>query len=62
MKTFNITAKVYDLCSCNPKQSLLINEVIESSNSELAKDTFKINMLVDDIIVDTIFSVEEITL
>lgn len=61
MKTFNITAKAYDLCSSNPKQSILINEVIQSANEESAKDSFKLNMLVDDIVVEQILSAEEIS-
>ena len=61
MKKFNITAKAYDICSSNPKQSLLINEVIESTNKESAKDKFKLNMLVDDIVIENIYSIEEIS-
>lgn len=61
MKTFNITAKAYDLCSSNPKQSILINEVIKSTNAESAKDSFKLNMLVEDILVEQILSAEEIS-
>ena len=61
MKHFNITAKAYDLLSLDPKQSILINEVIESHNAESAKDKFKLNMLIDDIVVEKILSAEEIS-
>lgn len=61
MKQFNITAQAYDMCSSNPKQSILINEVIESTNSESAKDLFTLNMLVEDIVVAKILSAEEIS-
>jgi hypothetical protein len=61
MKKFNITAQAYDLCSSNPKQSILVNNVIESSNEQLAKDLFSRNMLIDDILVKNILSVEEIS-
>lgn len=60
MKQFNITAKAYDLCSSNPKQSILINGVVDSTNTESAKDLFKVNMLIEDIVVDKILSAEEI--
>ena len=61
MKQFNITAKAYDLCSPDPQQSILINEVIESISLESAKDKFHITMLVDDIVVEKILSAEEIS-
>lgn len=60
MKTFNITAKAYDMTSSNPKQSILINDIVKSTNIESAKDLFKLNMLIDDIVIEKIFSVEEI--
>lgn len=60
MKFFNITAQAYDMCSSNPKQSILINEVVYSTNPQSAKDLFAINMLVEDVIVSKILSVEEI--
>lgn len=58
---YNITAQAYDLCGSNPKQSILINDIIESNNPESAKDLFKLNMLVDDIVTERILSVEEIS-
>lgn len=61
MKQYNITAKAYDLCSSDPKQSILINEVVDSTNEESAKDLFKLNMLIEDIVVDKILSAEEIS-
>lgn len=60
MKIFNITAQAYDLISSNPKQSILINEMIKSTNPDSAQDLFKLNMLEDDIVVTKILSVEEI--
>jgi hypothetical protein len=61
MKTFNITAQAYDLCASNPKQSILINEVVQSNNSTSAKDLFSMNMLIEDIVIQKILSVEEIS-
>ena len=61
MKTFNITAQAYDLCASNPKQSILINEVVQSSNPDSAQDLFKLNLLVEDVVVTKILSVEEIS-
>ena len=61
MKQFNITAKAYDLCSSDPQQSILINEVRESTNPESAKDKFHLTMLADDIVVEKILSAEEIS-
>lgn len=61
MKQFNITAQAYDLCSSNPKQSILINSIINSCNKESAEDLFRLNMLIDDIIVEKILSSEEIS-
>lgn len=61
MKQYNITAKAYDLCSSDPKQSILINGVVDSTNEESAKDLFKLNMLIDDIVVEKILSAEEIS-
>lgn len=58
---YNITAQAYDLCGSNPKQSILINDIIESNNPESAKDLFKLNMLVDDIVTERILSIEEIS-
>jgi hypothetical protein len=61
MKKFNITAKAYDLCASNPKQSILINDTVDSTNSESAKDLFKQKMLIEDILVEKILSSEEIS-
>jgi len=60
MKTFNVTAQVYDLNSSNPRQSILINELIKSKNTELAKDLFKLSMFDKNITVQKILSIEEI--
>lgn len=59
MKEYNITAQVIDTCS-NPKQTLLMNEVVQSTNKDSAKDLFTLNLLVDDIVVMKILSIEEI--
>jgi len=61
MRKFNITAQAYDLCSSNPRQSILINSIVDSSNKESAEDLFKFNMLIDDIVVEKILSSEEIS-
>jgi hypothetical protein len=60
MKQFNVTAQVYDMCGKNIGQSLLMNEVIFSDNEHNAKKKFEFDLLVDDIIVQKILSVEEI--
>jgi hypothetical protein len=59
MKQFNITAQVVDMCS-NPEQSMLYNEVLQSKDADQAKKQFEFDLLVDDIIVQKILSVEEI--
>jgi hypothetical protein len=59
MKQFNITAQVFDLCQ-DPSQALLYNEVIQGESEEKAKKRFEFNLLVDDIIVQKILSIEEI--
>jgi hypothetical protein len=60
MKQFNITAQVVDMCS-NPEQSILYNEVLQSKDADQAKKQFEFDLLVDDIIVQKILSVEEIS-
>jgi hypothetical protein len=61
MKKFNITAQVMDMCGDNPGQSILYNEVIESYDRTKAEKQFSFDLLVDDIIVQKILSVEEIS-
>jgi len=60
MKQFNITAQVYDLNSESPKQSLLINEVVESTNFRSAEDIFRLDMITKNIDVQKILSIKEI--
>ncbi len=60
MKQFNITAQVFDLCGKDIDQSILMNEVVSSENETDAKKKFEFNLLVDDIVVQKILSVEEI--
>jgi len=61
MKQFNITAQVYDMCGENIAQSLLINEVISSKDANEAQEKFRFDLLIDDIVVQKILSVEEIS-
>jgi hypothetical protein len=61
MKEFNITAQVVDMCGDNPGQSILYNEVIESHDKIKAEKQFTFDLLVDDIIVQKILSIEEIS-
>jgi hypothetical protein len=61
MKQFNITAQVIDMCGDNPGQNILYNEVVTSHDIEDAQKQFKFDLLVDDIIVQKILSVEEIS-
>jgi len=44
----------------DPEQSILYNEVIQSNNIDNAKKKFEFELLIDDIIVQKILSVEEI--
>ena len=60
MKQFNITAQVLDLCGKDINQSILMNEVVVSENETDAKKKFEFDLLVDDIILQRILSVEEI--
>jgi hypothetical protein len=60
MKQFNITAQVYDLNSDSPKQSLLINEVVESINFRSAEDIFRLDMISKNIDIQKILSIKEI--
>jgi hypothetical protein len=60
MRTFNVTAQVCDMCGDNPGQSLLYNEIVHSSDKDKAEKQFTFNLLIDDIIVQKILSVEEI--
>lgn len=61
MKEFNITAQIMDMCGENPGQSILYNEVILSKDSDSAKKQFEFDLLVNDIVVQKILSVEEIS-
>jgi hypothetical protein len=60
MKQFNITAQVVDMCGTNPGQSLLYNQMILSKDEDQARKQFEFDLLVDDIIVQKILSVEKI--
>lgn len=59
MKLFNITAQVVDMCA-NPGKSILYNEVLKSKDADQAKKQFEFDLLVDDIIIQKILSVDEI--
>lgn len=58
MKKFNVTAQVYEKF-ITPKQTLLINEVVEASSKEEAAHKFEYNN-VPNLKVVKIFSVEQI--
>jgi hypothetical protein len=60
MKQFNITAQVVDMSGTNPGQSLLYNQMILSKDEDQARKQFEFGLLVDDIIVQKILSVEKI--
>jgi hypothetical protein len=60
MKKFNITAQVVDMCGINPGQSLLYNQMILSKDEDQARKQFEFDLLVGDIIVQKILSVEKI--
>lgn len=59
MRLFNITAQVIDTCS-DPKQSIIYNETIKSKDEDQAKKQFEFDLLIDDIIIQKILSIEEI--
>lgn len=58
MKLFNITAQIYE--SKDPsKQSILMNELVQSSHKESAIDLFKLNLIEQSAVLVKILSVEE---
>lgn len=59
MKLFNITAQIYE-CKDSSKQSILMNELIQSSHKESAIDLFKLNLIEQSSVLIKILSVEEI--
>lgn len=59
MKTFNITAQVYENSDLS-KQNLLINQVMDGINAEEALDRFKFDFPSIEFSVVKILSVEEI--
>jgi hypothetical protein len=48
------------MCGTNPGQSLLYNQMILSKDEDQARKQFEFDLLVDDIIVQKILSVEKI--
>lgn len=60
MKTFNITAQIYEKTDKN-KQTILMNEIIESSNSKSAEDFFKLSLIQRNDILVKILSIEQIS-
>jgi len=60
MKQYNITAQAYDLISSNPKQSILVNAIVESQNQESAKILFESDMIKDSIEINRILSIEQV--
>jgi hypothetical protein len=59
MKKFNITAQIYE--SNDPsKQTILMNELVQSHYKESAIDFFKLNLIEQNSILIKILSVEEI--
>lgn len=59
MKTFNITAQIY-LKTDKYKQTILMNELIESTNRITAEDIFKLNLIINDAVLVKILSIETI--
>ena len=57
MKLFNITAQVYE--SNDPsRQTILMNEPIRSSHKESAVDLFKLNLIIQGVVLVKILSAE----
>ena len=59
MKIFNITAQVYNRHD-KYKQTIFMNELVESTNETSAKDLFKLSLIERDDILVKILSVEQI--
>ena len=60
MKQFNITAQIYE--SHDPfKQTILMNELIQSLYIESAIDLFKLNLIEQNVVLVKVLSVEEIS-
>lgn len=60
MKTFNITAQIYELQDLS-KQTILMNELIDSFYKESAIDLFKLNLIEKNSVLVKILSAEEIS-
>jgi flagellar motor switch protein FliM len=60
MKLFNITAQIYELDDSS-KQTILMNELIESLYKESALDLFKLNLIEKNSVLVKILSAEEIS-
>lgn len=60
MKTFNITAQIYSR-SDSHKQTILMNELVESSNKDSATDIFKLSIIEKDDVLVKILSIEQIS-
>lgn len=57
MKNFNITAQIYHK-SDKDKQTILMNEIVESTNQQSAEDFFKLNLIERNDVLVQILSVE----
>jgi len=60
MKTYNITAQIY-LKKDKYKQTILMNELVESTNKTSAEDIFKLNLIINDAVLVKILSTEYIS-
>lgn len=60
MSIFNITAQIYSN-SDKHKQTILMNELVESSNQYSAENSFKLSLMEKDIVLLKILSTEEIS-
>lgn len=59
MKTFNITAQIYNGHDIT-RQTILMNEVVKSANAKSAEDYFKLSLIENNDILLQILSIEEI--
>lgn len=57
--TYNITAQIYPK-NDKYRQTILMNSLIESTNTQSARDLFKLNMIEDNMVLIKILSIEKL--
>lgn len=61
MKTYNITAQIFDKTSSSPNQSILYNEVVNSHDEIVAEKQFTIELASKNLTLQKILSIEELS-